>query len=178
MKKFLSVASAVVFISVAGVSAASAQSFATPGKYDLTGNLNLYQTIPGVVCAVKFELEVFSGGGAQINSGTFGPGLHPACGAPVIPVNFPWSVTALNAATNEFEFNVDVFAVNGQCQGTLSVTGPEPFISVVANPGEITIPVGATAPGYLFSTGASAPCTVDGKLKVTPTTATGPLDIV
>lgn len=173
MSKSIIVASAVAIASIFGASAASAQSFVTPGTYQLSGPLNLYQTIPGVVCNASFILDVSPSGTASITSGSFGPGLHPACGAPVIPLNFPWAATALNAATNEFEFHVDVFAVNGQCQGTLSVSGPDPYIAG----SEVIVPVGATAPGYLFSTGASAPCEVDGKLAITPLSATGPLDI-
>lgn len=60
MKKLLSVLSSVALISVAGVSAASAQSF-TPATstWSLSGTLNLRQTLPSAVpCDVQLTLDI------------------------------------------------------------------------------------------------------------------------
>lgn len=180
MKKIVAAVASAALMSIIGVSSANAQQFANAGQYTATGSLNLYQTIPGVVCTATFDIEVYSSGAAAITGGSFSPGIS-FCGNPIAPSGFPWPLQAINATTNTFEIqNLYVFAVNGECSGNLSASAldPDPYVSSLS-PNTITIPAGAKAPGIVYATGASVPCAVDGPLAVTPKSGTtGPFDVV
>lgn len=169
MKKLLSVLSSVALISVAGVSAASAQSF-TPATstWSLSGTLNLRQTLPSPVpCDVQLTLDIDGAGSGTITGGTFAPGFF-LCGSAIYPQNFSWPVTVVSSTPGVsavLDIYVDVIAVGGNCTGVLS--------GVQFDIVNQTIDV----PAITYTPGSPATCEVDGLLYVDPVTDPAPLDV-
>lgn len=177
MKKFLSVACAVAVVSIIGASPANAQFWERNATYKASGNLNLYQTIPGVWCHAELDISVNNAGVATVTNGTFSGGSFGLCGSQVYPRNFPWNVSSLSVdAANDkgtIAIEVDVKAGNGECVGTLDYgVTPLELTWGPTNANEIIAPVGAKSPGTSPAGGASADCFVDGILTVNKVTAT------
>ena len=165
MKKLLIAASSVAIMSLFGAASASAGDFLTaPGEYNVTGVLDLYQTIPGVTCNVSAKINVDLSGNAAFTNVVFGPGVHPLCGSLIKPLTTTWAIHKISKGidTGEISADVQVQAGSGTCVGNLS---PLTVYWGSKGPNRIESTTGSV-PGT--ASGVPTPCYVSGVLNITP----------